>query len=303
MKGGLVARTMIAGAPLTYWIGFHAVVLALLLVDLFVLERGREVPRMRVVLLWTGLLALLALAFSGFLLRTQGSQRALEFLSGYLIEGSLSVDNLFVFLLLFSSFGLSGAQQRVALNYGVIGAIVLRGLFIFAGVTLLERFAAVQYIFGALLLYAAWRLLRPKKNPHAPPAIATWMQKRGWVGSSSLLLAIVTIEVTDLVFAIDSIPAVLAVTHDPFIVYTSNILAILGLRSLYFVLRGMLDRLRLLHYALGIILAFVGAKMLAAHWIEIPTLWSLGIILATLAIFIAASLLRPAPKPSAARST
>ncbi len=286
---------MIAGAPLSYWIGFHVVVLALLAVDLFVLGRGSDDgPRLGTVLLWTLLLTVLAMVFAGFLVRAQGSERALQFLSGYVIEASLSIDNLFVFLLLFSSFGLSGAEQRTALNYGLLGAIVLRAVFIFAGVALLERFHSVQYVFGALLLYAAWRLLRPKKAGPATPNIAQWMQRRGWA-ASSLLLAIVTIEITDLVFAIDSIPAVLAITHDPFVVYTSNILAVLGLRSLYFVLRGMLHRLRLLHYGLGIILAFVGAKMLAAHWVEVPTGWSLGIILTTIAIFTIASLLRKAP--------
>ena len=296
---------MIAGAPLAYWVGFHIIVLALLAIDLFLLGRGADGPRLRTVLLWTLLLTALAVGFAGFLLRTQGSERALQFLSGYVIEASLSVDNLFVFLLLFSSFGLSASQQRVALNYGLLGAIVLRAAFIFAGVALLTRFQSVQYVFGALLLYAALRLLRPKKPGHTTPHFAKWIERRGW-GTSSLLLAIVIIEVTDLIFAVDSIPAVLAVTHDPFVVYTSNILAVLGLRSLYFVLRGMLHRLRLLHYGLGVILAFVGAKMLAARWIEIPTLWSLGIILVTLAIFTTASLLRktrvalsPAPTQSA----
>ena len=283
---------MNAGAPLAYWIGFHVIVLALLAVDLFVLGRGEDGPRFRTALLWTLLLTVFSTAFAGFLLRTQGSEHALQFVSGYVIEASLSVDNLFVFLLLFGSFGLSGAQQRLALNYGLLGAIVLRAIFIVAGVALLERFASVQYLFGALLLYAAWRLLRPKKGRQATPTIAQWIERRGWT-ISSLLLAIVTVEVTDLVFAIDSIPAVLAVTHDTFIVYTSNILAVLGLRSLYFVLRGLLHRLRLLHYGLGLVLAFVGAKMMAAHWVEVPTAWSLGIILATLAVFVVLSLLRP----------
>jgi tellurite resistance protein TerC len=285
---------MIAGAPLSWWIGFHIAVLGLLLIDLLLMGRSAEGPRLRAVAAWTLLLLLLAIGFAGWLLHAQGSQRALEFLSGYVIEASLSVDNLFVFLLLFSSFGLTTGQQRMALNWGLLGAIVLRAGFIFAGVALLTRFHAVQYIFGALLLYAASRLLRPKPRAHDSPKVAQWIERRGW-SASPLLIAIVTVEVTDLIFAVDSIPAVLAVTHDPFVVYTSNILAILGLRSLYFVLRGMLNRLRLLHFALGIILAFVGLKMLTAHWFEIPTLWSLGVILATLAVFTAASLLRKTP--------
>jgi tellurite resistance protein TerC len=283
---------LIAGAPLTWWIGFHAVVLLLLVVDLVLLGRRPEGPSFRSALLWTIFLAVLALGFAGFLLHEQGQERALEFVSGYVLEGSLSVDNLFVFLLLFSSFGLTVKQQHHALLYGVLGAIVLRAFFIVAGVALLDRFEAMQYIFGALLLYAAWRLLRQKKG-HAPPTISQWIQHRGW-RVSPLLLAVITIEITDVVFAIDSVPAVLAVTHDTFVVYTSNIFAILGLRSLYFVLQSLLHRLHLLHYGLGLILAFVGGKMIAAPWIEVPTVWSLVVILGTVGIFAVASLLMPA---------
>lgn len=290
---------MIAGAPLSYWLGFHAVVLLMLVVDLVVLGRGCDGPRFRGAFAWTIFLVLLALAFAGFLLRTQGPERALEFLSGYVLEGSLSIDNLFVFLVLFDSFGLTVAQQHRALVYGVLGAIVLRALFIVAGVALLDRFAAMQYIFGLLLLYAAWRLLRQKRSREARPTISQWMRDRGW-HLSPLLLAVLTVEITDLVFAVDSVPAVLSVTHDTFIVYTSNIFAILGLRSLYFVLQGLLHRLHLLHYGLAGILAFVGGKMLAAQWFEIPTLWSLLIILSTVGIFAAASLLLPqTPRRSA----
>jgi tellurite resistance protein TerC len=282
---------IIAGAPLTYWIGFHAVVLLLLVVDLVLLGRGSEGPRFRSALAWTLFLIVLALGFAGFLLRTQGQEHALEFVSGYVLEGSLSIDNLFVFLVLFDSFGLTVAEQHRALLYGVLGAIVLRAFFIVAGVALLDRFAAMQYVFGALLLYAAWRLMRQKKGQEAP-TISQWVQNRGW-RVSPMLLAVLTIEVTDVVFAIDSVPAVLGITHDTFIVYTSNIFAILGLRSLYFVLQGLLHRLHLLHYGLAAILAFVGAKMIAARWIEIPTLWSLVVILGTVGIFAAASLLMP----------
>jgi tellurite resistance protein TerC len=283
---------MIGGAPLTYWIGFHAVVLLLLVIDLVLLGRGSEGPRFRSALAWTIFLMVLALGFAGFLLHTQGPEHALEFVSGYVLEGSLSIDNLFVFLVLFDSFGLTAAEQHRALLYGVLGAIVLRALFIVAGVALLDHFEAMQYFFGALLLYAAWRLMRQKKGGEKP-TIAQWVQNRGW-RVSPMLLAVITIELTDLVFAIDSVPAVLGVTHDTFIVYTSNIFAILGLRSLYFVLQGLLHRLHLLHYGLAAILAFVGGKMMAARWIEIPTLWSLVIIVGTVGIFAAASLLLPA---------
>ncbi|MGB9418450.1 MAG: branched-chain amino acid ABC transporter substrate-binding protein [Acidobacteriaceae bacterium] len=289
---------MIAGAPLTYWIGFHAVVLLLLVIDLVLLGRRQDGPRFRSALLWTLFLIVLALSFAGFLLHTQGHEHALEFVSGYVLEGSLSIDNLFVFLVLFKSFGLTVGEQHRALLYGVLGAIVLRALFILAGVALLDRFDAMQYIFGVLLLYAAWRLIRQKKG-RQEPTITQWVHKRGW-RVSPLLLAVITIEITDLVFAIDSVPAVLGVTHDTFIVYTSNIFAILGLRSLYFVLQGLLHRLHLLHYGLAAILAFVGGKMIAARWFEIPTLWSLIVILGTVGIFAAASLLLPARQPHSA---
>jgi tellurite resistance protein TerC len=289
---------MIAGAPLTYWIGFHAVVLLLLVTDLVLLGRKQDGPRFRSALLWTLFLIVLALAFAAFLLHTQGPEHALEFVSGYVLEASLSIDNLFVFLVLFKSFGLTVGEQHRALLYGVLGAIVLRALFIVAGVALLDRFEAMQYIFGTLLLYAAWRLVRQKKG-REEPTITQWVHKRGW-RVSPLLLAVITIEITDLVFAIDSVPAVLGVTHDTFIVYTSNIFAILGLRSLYFVLQGLLHRLHLLHYGLAAILAFVGGKMIAARWFEIPTLWSLIVILGTVAIFAAASLLLPVREPHSA---
>ena len=283
---------MIGGAPLTYWIGFHAVVLLLLVIDLVVLGRRREGPRFRTALVWTVFLIVLALGFAAFVLHAQGQQHALEFISGYVLEGSLSIDNLFVFLVLFGSFGLTVGQQHRALIYGVLGAIVLRALFIVAGVALLDRFAAMQYVFGTLLFYAAWRLVRQKKGRTASPTISHWVQSRGW-RVSPMLLAVVAIEITDVVFAIDSVPAVLGVTHDTFIVYTSNIFAILGLRSLYFVLQSLLHRLHLLHYGLAAILAFVGGKMIATRWFEIPTLWSLVVILGTVAIFAAASLLLP----------
>jgi tellurite resistance protein TerC len=288
---------IIAGAPLTYWIGFHAVVLLLLVIDLVVLGRRPGGPRFRTALAWTVFLGLLALAFAAFIFFTQGQEHALEFLSGYLLEGSLSIDNLFVFLVLFHNFGLTVGQQHRALSYGVLGAIVLRAAFIIAGVALLDRFAAMQYIFGALLLYAAWRLVRQKKGPEAAPSMSQWIDRRGW-RVSPFLLAVLTIELTDVIFAVDSVPAVLAVTHDTFIVYTSNIFAILGLRSLYFVLQGLLYKLHLLHYGLAAILAFVGGKMITARWFEIPTLWSLLVILGTVAIFAAASLLLPARPPS-----
>jgi tellurite resistance protein TerC len=283
---------MLAGAPLSYWIGFHAIVFLLVGVDL-ALGWGGTGPRVRTALLWTAFLVVLALGFAAFILHTQGSEHALQFVSGYVLEASLSIDNLFVFLVLFDTFGLSAAQQHRALLFGVLGAIILRALFIVAGVALLTRFQAVQSLFGLLLLYAAWRLVRQKRSRKAPSNISHWLEHHGWK-LSPLLLAIITIEITDLVFAIDSVPAVLGITHDTFLVYTSNIFAILGLRSMYFALRGLLHRLHLLHYGLALVLAFVGVKMLTARWFTVPTSWSLAVILGIVAIFAVASLLTEA---------
>lgn len=283
---------MLAGAPLSYWIGFHAIVFLLVCVDLALGWGGRG-PRVRTALLWTAFLIVLALGFAGLIWHRQGAEHALQFVSGYVLEASLSIDNLFVFLVLFDSFGLSAAEQHRALLFGVLGAIVLRALFIVAGVALLTRFEAVQSLFGLLLLYAAWRLVRQKRSRKAPSNISHWLERHGWK-LSPLLLAIITIELTDLVFAIDSVPAVLGITHDTFLVYTSNIFAILGLRSMYFVLRGLLHRLHLLHYGLALVLAFVGAKMLTVRWFTVPTLWSLAVILGIVAIFAVASLLTEA---------
>jgi tellurite resistance protein TerC len=283
---------MIAGAPLSYWIGFHIIVFLLIGVDL-ALGWGGKGPRVRTAVLWTAFLVLLALGFAALILHTQGAEHALQFVSGYVLEASLSIDNLFVFLVLFDTFGLSAAQQHRALLFGVLGAIILRAAFILVGVALLTRFEAVQSLFGLLLLYAAWRLVRQKRSRKPPSSISHWLERRGWQ-LSPLLLAIITIELTDLVFAIDSVPAVLGITHDTFLVYTSNIFAILGLRSMYFVLRGLLHRLHLLHYGLALVLAFVGAKMLGARWFTVPTLWSLAVILGIVAIFAMASLLTEA---------
>jgi tellurite resistance protein TerC len=301
---------MIGGASIPYWIGFHVLVAALLLVDLAVLQRGKYSTRLRNAWSWTIFLATLACGFALFLSKTQGKEPGLEFFSSYLIEGSLSVDNLFVFLLMFRSLRLDVEEQRRVLLWGVLGAIVMRGVFIAVGVSLLNRFAWVEYIFGAVLLIAAIRLLRHKAGEESTPGIMSWLQRfclrgvqdRGEagvkLGMPALLFVILAVEGTDLIFALDSIPAVLAITRDPFIVYTSNIFAILGLRSLYFVLAGLLDKLRLLHYGLAVILAFVALKMLLAHWIEVPVTVSLAVILTTLAIFAVAGKLIPEKRPA-----
>ena len=283
---------MIAGASWTWWIGFHLAVVILLAVDAFLPGRRTASKHARLVAwLWTVALALAALAFAFWLNFQQNHQTALEFLAGYTIETSLSVDNLFVFLVIFQGFRLSQQRQHHALLWGIGGAIVLRALFIAAGVALIHRFAWITWIFGLLLLYAGWRLIRGGSAHNAIPAWIRKMQKPG----SSLLPVILAVEVTDLIFAVDSIPAVLAVSHNPFVVYTSNIAAILGLRSLYFALSDLLERFRYLHYGLGVLLGFVAVKMLAAHWFEIPITLSLAIIGAILAICAVASWLFAGP--------
>jgi tellurite resistance protein TerC len=271
----------IAGASWLWWLGFHAVVAALLVADSLLPGTRRESQRtQKVAWLWTALLVLAATAFAAWVAIAKGHQPALEFVAGYTIEISLSVDNLFVFLILFEGFRISPRRQHTALLWGVAGAVVLRALFIAAGITLLQRFDWVTWIFGLILLYAAWRLMR---GGSAKAAIPDWIRKLQ-PAKGSLIPVILAVEFTDLLFAVDSIPAVLAVSHNPFVVYTSNIAAILGLRSLYFALASLLNRLRYLHYGLGALLAFIAFKMLFARWIDVPITLSLAIMGAILAI-------------------
>jgi tellurite resistance protein TerC len=232
------------------------------------------------------LLVAAAMGFAGWIAIAKGHQPALEFVAGYGIEFSLSVDNLFVFLVLFQGFRISPRRQHTALLWGVAGAVVLRALFIAAGITLLRRFDWITWVFGLILLYAAWRLVR---GGSANAAIPEWIRKMQ-PAKGSLLPVILAVEFTDVLFAVDSIPAVLAVSHNPFVVYTSNIAAILGLRSLYFALAALLDRFRYLHYGLGALLAFVALKMLGARWIEVPITISLAVMGAILAVCAAVSL-------------
>jgi len=283
-------RQTIAGAPVLWWISFHVAVLALIVADALLPHSRRDTPRPKLAWMWSLFMALVAGGFAFWLNYEQGRQTALEFISGYTIETSLSIDNLFVFMILFRGFGINHRQQHRALLWGVFGAIFLRAIFIALGVSLLDRFEWVTYIFGAILLYAAWRLARGSSAADAVPGWIKNMQK----GATALLPVILAVEATDLLFAVDSIPAVLAVSRDPFVVYTSNIAAILGLRSLYFALSSMLDRFHYLHYGLAGLLGFVAIKMLAAHWIEISTLWSLGIMAAILGVCAIASLIATA---------
>jgi tellurite resistance protein TerC len=279
---------MIGGASWTWWIGFHVAVVVLLVIDALLHRKRRDAAHShRLAWIWTVALALFAAAFAGWIAMEEGHELALQFVAGYTIEMSLSIDNLFVFLVLFQGFGISEERQHVALLWGIGGAILMRGLFIAAGVTLLDRFDWVIYVFGVLLLYAAWRLLR---GGSAHAAVPAWIRRIQPAGGS-LLPIILAVEATDLVFAVDSIPAVLAVSRDPFVVYTSNIAAILGLRSLYFALASLLDRFRYLHYGLGALLAFVALKMLGADLFHVPITISLAIMGAILAVCAVASVI------------
>jgi tellurite resistance protein TerC len=310
-------------APIGAWVGFHAVVLALLAVDLGVFHRKAHEAAAREAALWSAVWVGLALAFGALVWRLGGERMALEYYTGWLIEKSLSVDNLFVFLLIFSYFRVPAALQHRVLFWGILGALLLRGLMIAAGTYLIHHFHWVIYVFGGLLLVTAVRMVSDG-DPAGPKgqsivalvrrvlpisehyAGARFFIRGARAGGGTrlmatpLLLVLITIEVSDLVFAVDSIPAIFAVTSDPFIVYTSNVFAILGLRALYFLLAGMIPRFRLLRPALSLVLFFVGAKMLTSGFLDVPLPLSLGFIGTVLLGAIVLSLLRPAPAGSAA---
>jgi tellurite resistance protein TerC len=272
---------MIAGVSWLWWLGFHAVVVLLLVADSLLPGRRSETdPTKSIAWIWTAALAVVAAIFAGWIAVAMGRQSTLEFVAGYAIETSLSADNLFVFLVIFQGFRITPRRQHTALLWGVAGAVVLRASFIAAGITLLQHFDWITWVFGLFLLYAAFRLVRGEGTEDAIPG---WI-RRLHPAKGSLLPVILAVEFTDLLFAVDSIPAVLAVSHNPFVVYTSNIAAVLGLRSLYFALASLLDRVRSLHYGLGALLAFMALKMLAARWIEVPITLSLAIIGAILAV-------------------
>ena len=296
--------------PLSHWIGFHVGLLVLLGLELLYARRSTH-SRHTKALVETVLWVATALGFSFFILKTVGSASSVEYLAGYAIEEALSIDNLFVFLLLFKLFRIDDDHQPKVLFWGVAGAIVMRGAFIAAGLGLLARFHWISYGFAAILLFAAVRLLIPEKKKDAEGA-PRWI---GWVAKlhpvslrqdaffvredgrrmmTMLFLALIAIEITDVVFALDSIPAVLSITRHPFIAYTSNIMAVMGLRSLYFLLAHLLTRIRFLHYGLAAVLAFAAIKMLTATWIEVGPLVSLGVIVLLLGITVAASLFHPA---------
>lgn len=290
------------------WAGFAILVGVMLALDLGVFHRDAHSVSNKEALAWSGVWIALSLAFNAFVYYHQGSQKGLEFLTGYVIEKALSVDNIFIFVVLFGTFAVPKALQHRVLFWGVIGALLLRGVMIGLGAALIGRFHWILYIFGAILVITGIKMVatrdaepHPEKNPiyrfiaKLIPSTSQYDGQKFFSGgrATPLFLVLVAVEVTDLVFAVDSIPAIFAVTTDPFIVYSSNVFAILGLRSLYFVLAGVIEKFRFLKIGLAAVLAFVGTKMLIAGVYKVPILVSLGVIVAILAVSIVASLLVP----------
>ncbi len=298
----------------TVWLGFTALVVALLVLDLGVLNRRSHVLSSKEAVSWSAGLIALALLFGGFLYWREGFQHALEYYTGYLIELSLSVDNLFVFILLFNFFSVPAAAQPKVLKWGILGAIVMRFIMIAMGAFLLQRFEWIIYVFGGILMLTGVRMLtgrderiEPEKNPivrlarKVLPFSNTYdganffcRTSRGRRLATPLLLVLLVVEWSDLVFAIDSIPAIFSVTRDPFLVYSSNVFAILGLRAMFFVLAGVMDRFVYLKPGVGLILVFVGAKMALAYWVHFPIYVSLIVIVCILLGAIVLSLRRSA---------
>jgi tellurite resistance protein TerC len=299
------------------WILFNVFVAAMLALDLGVFHRRDQPLKLRQALIWSGLWITLAAGFAALIYVWQGHTAALEFSTGYVLELSLSADNLFIFLLIFRYFNLPEPMQYRVLFWGVIGAIVMRAAFIFAGVGLIRRFHWVIYLFGLFLVYTGVRLLfqhgakvDPEKNPVlrmfrrfipvADDAKGSFFVRREKLYATQLLLVLLLIETTDLIFAVDSVPAVLAITLNTFIVYTSNIFAILGLRSLFFALSSLMDIFEYLHYGISCLLIFVGFKMLISHYYTIRTDVSLGIIGGILLVTIVVSALHRDAPPTGA---
>lgn len=301
---------MHGATPISHWIGFHLFVGALLAIELVYVRRKGPAKRHATSVAATIYWVAAALVLAVFVFRTQGGQSATQYLAGYAIEESLSIDNLFVFLVLFRVFNIESSRQPKVLFWGVLGAILLRGAFIVAGIGLLERFGWISYLFAAILLIAAVRMVLPstQKVETTPSWIklisrihpVSLRQDKFFVREDNrpmitvLFLALLAIEITDVVFALDSIPAVLSITRNPFLAYTSNIMAVMGLRSLYFLLAHLLTKLRFLHYGLAAVLAFAALKMLSAHWIDVGPIVSLAVVVTLLVVTIGFSLLAPA---------
>jgi tellurite resistance protein TerC len=301
---------------LLFWILFNLFVVAMLALDMGVLNRHSHRTTFREALAWSGVWIALAAGFAVLELFWHGRAQALQFTTGYVIELSLSVDNLFVFLVIFRYFKVPEQYQHKVLFWGILGALLMRGIFILAGVRLITRFSWITYAFGALLVYSGIKLLRqdeaeihPEKNPVLRLFRRTFPVTKEYVGgkfftrrnglyATPLFVVLLIVETSDILFAIDSIPAVLAITLNAFIVYTSNVFAILGLRSMYSALAGMMDLFHYLHYGLSVVLIFIGLKMLGSRYVNLPTEWALAIVLGVLAASVLASLMDPKKKAS-----
>ncbi|WP_223641633.1 TerC/Alx family metal homeostasis membrane protein [Corallococcus sp. EGB] len=292
--------------PSWAWVVFWALLLALLVVDLLAHRGGRGQSR-RAAILWSLAWVGLGLAFCGFVWVTLGSDKGHEYLAAWLIEKSLSLDNVFVFLVIFRSLSVPQRYQHEVLFLGIFGALVFRALFIFVGAAALQRWGWVSYVFGAILLVTAWRVLREDPSKQEDSRVVGWLAERlpvadqvegprflvkhrGRRMATPLLVALVGLEVTDILFAVDSVPAAFSVTTDTFILYSSNAFAILGLRALYLVIAGAVGQLKYLHYGLAGVLAFAGAKMVAETWVHLPPLLSVAIIVVMIGAAVGASL-------------
>lgn len=298
--------------PVWLWIAFHVFILAMLALDLLVVNPPNQEVSVKKALRWSMVWIVLAALFGYGIYYFEGTQKALEFTAGYLIEKSLSVDNLFVFLAVFGYFKVEPRYQHKVLSWGIVGALIMRALFIVAGVKLLHEFHSVIYIFGAFLIFTGIRLMLQKEHgvePEKNPILRLlrrftrvtryyygdrfFIKKLGHTFATPLFAVLVLLETTDLIFAVDSIPAILAISDDYFIVYTSNIFAILGLRSLYFALAGVLQIFHYLNYGMAVILVFIGVKMLVADIMPVPIGAALGVVVGILAISVLASVLFP----------
>lgn len=294
-----------------YWSGFATIIAIMLALDLGVFNRKAHAIKPKEALLTSLLWIAVSLAFNAAIFYTQGTTKGLEFLTGYLIEKSLSVDNIFVFVVIFTYFHTAGELQHKVLFWGILGALIMRGILIAVGSVLIHQFEWIIYVFGAFLIFTAFRLatqnesgVHPEKNPvvnlfrkilpitKGYEGAKFFLRTRGKLVATPLVIVLIVIETTDLVFALDSIPAIFAITTDPFIVYTSNVFAILGLRALYFLLAGAMGTFRYLKIGLSLVLGFVGVKMIiAAFDIKIPIALSLGVIAVILTVSIVTSLL------------
>ncbi len=297
------------------WVGFNIFVLIMLAIDLGIFHKKSHEISLKESLAWTFVWVFLALIFNTGIYFFAGREPALAFLTGYLIEKSLSMDNLFVFLLIFSYFKVAPIYQHKILFWGIFGAIIMRAIFIAAGITLIKQFHWIIYIFGALLIYSGIKLIfeqakeiHPERNPVIKifrrffPVTKDYVGGKFFVRQNSkifatpLFIVLLVVETTDLIFAVDSIPAILSITQDPFIVYTSNVFAILGLRALYFTLSSIIRLFHLLNYGLAVILVFVGVKMLLEGIFEIPIGISLAVVMGILILSVIASLIFPCSK-------